>query len=266
MTSQEILDFYLQQLKEWPLAATNHDNLDSIKKKPFAIGEFQGFIQYNPARAVSSLSKVDAKSISRRPCFLCRHHRPEQQAKIEILPGWDLLVNPYPIVPFHFTIAGIEHKKQELNIGTGKKLASLLEGMTVFYNSDGAGASAPDHIHFQAAPTSQLPLINFIETRGEEAIELLPYKIIVNPDEDFTDTLPSNSFFWLSRSGEIKSLVIPRRTHRPKEFFLDPPQRLAVSPGALDMAGIVVTPYEEDFFRLDSEKIKEIYSQVAFNA
>lgn len=252
MNREELEKFLKEQLANWPLAEKNFKALESVRRKPFKIGDFEGWVQFNPARAVSTLAKVDAESVKSRPCFLCKENRPQQQSAIEILPGFQLLVNPFPILPMHFTIASTKHIPQELFPEYGEALARELPGMMVFFNGIGAGASAPDHLHFQAVPIEQLPLFSNIKIGNTVSLEFTSQ----------TDSL--NAYFWTDAPGnDVNSFVIPRIKHRPESFFLLPPMRRAVSPGAIDMAGIIVVPYLEDFEAITSSDIEKIYKEVA---
>lgn len=266
MTSEEIKNFFDQQIQNWPLAAKNVKNLKQIQKKIFRIGDLSGFVQFNPARAVSTLAKTDKESLKNRECFLCKKNRPIEQKGIEILKDWELLVNPFPILPYHFTIVNKNHIPQELQFETGVELSKQLPGWVVFFNADGAGASAPDHIHFQAVPQNSLPLLVLLEESGEDAlINLdLPFKIINDPYLIKENKIPQNVYFW-TINGESKAVGIPRKAHRPKSYFLEPPFRRAVSPGAIDMAGVIVTPIEEDYQIISDQDILEIYREVAFD-
>ena len=264
MEKIDIQNFFRSQLKNWPLAEENFSNLLKTKKKGFKVGALEGLVQFNPARAVSTLARVDKTGINKRKCFLCKENRYEEQESIEIIEGWELLVNPFPILPFHFTIASERHQPQELNLTLGKTLAEKLPGMVVFYNDEGAGASAPDHSHFQAVPLYELPLINLINNNPYIPYDRLnlPYEIYSDKEKKDENNYPVNAFFWIDKKGKGKVVIIPRKSHRPDLFFLDPPYRRAVSPGAIDMAGIIVTPFKEDFERIDDSDIKKIYSQV----
>lgn len=266
MTIKDLRNFFDTQLKNWELARYNYSRLRDVRQKLFNLGSFKGVVQYNPARAVSTMAKVDKASVAARKCFLCEEHRAPQQESIEILAGWDLLVNPYPILPFHFTIAGKNHTPQKLLIDTGLKLAESMSGMVVFYNSDGAGASAPDHIHFQAVEKENLPLISLLEdvAQGLKEEKDMPFHIMRASSEIKEFNGPVNAYFYVSRDGESCFAAIPRRCHRPEEYYKPVPYRRTVSPGALDMAGIIVVPVEEDFLAINNEDIHNIYRQVAF--
>lgn len=257
---EKIKIFYEEQLKNWKLAKQNFESLRHIKKKPVKIGGIEGYIQYNRARAVSTLAKVDSTTIESRKCFLCQCNRPLEQKKIEILPGWELLVNPFPIFPYHFTIASTKHVPQKLDLDTGISLAKKLTGLVVFYNDSGAGASAPDHSHFQAVPIKELPLIKFFD-KGID-FQTLPFKIETEEQIIKDSELPVNLYFWQQESGEVRFIAVKRTSHRPKEYYQQPPKRRAVSPGAIDIAGVIVTPKKEDFEALTDSDIFNIYKQV----
>ena len=258
--------FYYNQLSEWEFASKNVKSLDKVRKKPFRIGDFKGYIQYNPARAISTMSKTDKNGIKERQCFLCSKNRPKEQNCIDIIENWELLVNPYPILPYHFTIVNKNHTPQKFDFEIGKRLAEKLPEMVVFYNDDGAGASAPDHLHFQSVPIQEVPMINFIENNNIQNFDKLdfPFNFIIDKNESNHFTSPLNAFFWRSKNGEIRFLIIPRKAHRPNYYYLQLPFRRAISPGALDMAGVMVTPFEDDFNRITLEEIKDIYNQVGY--
>ena len=257
------IDFYNQQLQNWSLAQKNVSELNRIKRKPFKTGIFSGFVQFNPARAVSTLANVEKEAIKERKCFLCSQNRPQEQESLEILPGWELLVNPFPILPYPFTIAQKQHTPQVLDLETGKKLAELLPGMVVFYNADGAGASAPDHCHYQAVRIEDLPLLRHLEEWPDGLSQGFPFKFIRNGEEEILNEIPVNAYFWNSDKG-IQTLIIPRMAHRPSHFYKEGKDRRAVSPGAIEMAGIIVTPIEDDYERITDSEIEEIYQEVAY--
>ena len=107
-------DFIEEQLQVWPEAAERFRNLASVERKPFKLGDLEGFFQFNPSRLVSTAAKTDSHSLSSRPCFLCRENRPNCQNKLQLVEGWDFLLNPFPIFPAHFTIAASSHVPQDV--------------------------------------------------------------------------------------------------------------------------------------------------------
>ena len=264
---KKFIDFFESQLLDWELARNNVSALKSVKRKPFKCKSLEGYVQFNPARAVSTLAKVDKDSIQQRKCFLCDANRPLEQKKLQLLPGWNMLVNPFPILPYHFTIVNQNHTPQKLDFEIGKELAVSVHGFVVFFNDDGAGASAPDHMHFQAVPIDELPLIkNFISHGKKIKKEELPFKILTDEKEIKDCPYPMNVYFWKNQEEEreVNFIAVPRKKHRPDEYYLQPPLRRAISPGAIDMAGVLVTPIEEDFNMTNDKDVENIYLQVGF--
>lgn len=296
LSTEEINNIIEAQLDAWETARTNFFALGRAERRPLDLGDLKGAVQHNPARMRSTGASVDAASIAARRCFLCRDNRPAEQFTIEWMPGWHLLVNPYPILPVHFTVASERHTPQA---GIPLDMASMAEAapdLVFFYNGARAGASAPDHLHVQAVLKSELPLMALAERMhqssrpgfmGSDSTGLdLPFHFVsgvITPDRtgmealmktaaafgiDDTTGLPDrglvNAFFWIGADGLLRTAVVPRRRHRPACYDADDPTRMVVSPGAIDMAGIIVTPREEDYARLDADKARAIYSEVAF--
>ncbi len=272
------------QLEKWPLAKVNYEALNACERKIFKIGDFEGVLQLAPHRINSTAAKVDSASIKERKCFLCSANRPSSQLVEELIPGWDFLVNPYPILPMHFTIVSQSHQPQGAIPTEIVSIAERLPGMVVFFNGAKAGASAPDHLHCQAVLKSELPLISFLES-GKDP-DLLPYKVnfsIITPDVDGMITLNTllavegvdkkgkndkglvNGYFWMGDDGFLRVCIIPRKSHRP-DFYTneaDGNGRM-VSPGAIDMAGVIVLPREKDFQEMGSADVEMVYNQTAW--
>lgn len=271
------------QLECWPLARENYTALGHVERRVFSVGALTGALQFNPARAVSTGASVDKDMIAKRPCFLCRSNRPGQQMAEEIIPGWEFLVNPYPIFPLHFTIASTSHIPQSQIPLEMASMAEKLRGMTVFYNGSRAGASAPDHLHCQAVMTSELPLMVYLESGNP--VEELPFKVcyrIITPDQagmaalaELTDVggidpatgLPDkglvNAFMWLGEDGLLRVCCVPRKAHRPSFYSNDSRPGFMVSPGSIDMAGIIILPRKIDFDGMSEETVKRLYNEVA---
>ena len=271
------------QLGRWPLAQENYAVLGLTERRAFSIGPFSGVVQFNPARAVSTGAKIDRQSIASRPCFLCKGNRPEEQVSEEIIPGWEFLVNPYPIFPLHFTIAATRHLPQDAIPLDMASMAEKLPGMTVFFNGARAGASAPDHLHCQAVLTTELPLMTFLEGGGNP--NELPFKVvydIIPPDRHGLSLLAKlpqlsgidsvtgepdralvNAFMWIGEDGLLRTCVIPRSAHRPSFYVTEGVEGFMVSPGAIDMAGVIVLPRRIDFDSMTIEDIKRLYNETA---
>ncbi len=297
-TIDELAEMRDAQIAIWPLAKENYSALGKVKGKTLNAGDLTVTALHNPARIKSTGASVDRKSIAERPCFLCKANRPPQQLCDTILPGWDFIVNPYPILPLHFTIVSTTHQPQEGLPAVAAEMAEKMPGMVVFFNGARAGASAPDHLHLQAVMASELPLIRITEqyhhadkggiiSSDEFGLDL-PFSFfsaVIPPTESgMTDLLrimkakgvdrltgiPDaglvNSFIWIDSAGMMRAVAVPRAAHRPSCYFAEGDDRLVISPGALDMAGLPVVPRRKDFERLTDEDILRIYSEVGWKS
>lgn len=283
-----MLEFIDEQLAKWPLARENYQALGQTERRSLRLGDLIVGIQHNPARIISTAAKTDAKTLAERPCFLCKKNRPPQQAGIDIAEGWELLLNPYPIFPSHFTIVSKVHKPQEgfpLDMVT---MAEKLPGHTIFFNGKQAGASCPDHMHCQAVKTHELPLMMLIEkyhsiekgrVASAESLGLdVPFgfsSIIITPDIDgmselakiediigktFIEEGKLNAFVWIDINGILRICAIKRNMHRPSCYGQDKGQHL-ISPGCIDMAGVLIAPIKNDFDTLTENEIRQIYKE-----
>lgn len=292
----DIKTFIEDQLRTWPLAKSNYNALASVDRRALKINGYDFHIQYNPARKISTGAKIDKESIQQRKCFLCKENRPKEQFVYEILPGWEMLVNPYPILPVHLTIVSKEHKPQKEVPHEIVELACKLPGMAVFFNGAKAGASAPDHLHLQAVLKEELPLLRLVEKIHPESLPvvlpsdaLLPgypfffFTGVVEPDDSGLKALVAglriggsesgerlddpglvNTFFWVGEEGKLRFIAVPRRAHRPECYSTEDGIGRMISPGCIDMTGLVITPRHEDFQNLTEEELLKIYNDVAF--
>ena len=289
----ELQSILKRQLAGWPEAARRYRDLREVQTKEITIGGMPVRVQYNPARAVSSLARTDAASIASRPCFLCRGNRPQQQ---EALPfegcdgrRYEILVNPFPIFPEHFTVPAVDHVPQRIagRFPDMLRLAEAFPDMTVFYNGPESGASAPDHFHFQMGCKGFLPVERHfgllgpktVMRPGAAAIALtsayipgLP--VITAPDAESAEaaflrvlrSLPVsprtgepqlNVLCW--REQDIfRVLVIPRKAHRPSCYYAPEGEAVRISPASVDLGGVFIVPVEEDFRRTDAGVLQSI--------
>lgn len=293
---EAISDFYDAQFAAMPQMKESYDRLSQVKRRRISMGDADVFVQCNPARARSTTAAVSREEVAKRPCFLCRKNRPERQLAGEAIQDYEILINPYPILPVHFTIASREHRPQDGAPLEMVDMLNMMPSLCTFYNGASAGASAPDHLHFQAVLRSELPLLHAVEERhapGDAAARTsdslgdFPMRfvsLVIKPD--FTGmqllaVLPRmggisdnkatqrglvNVLMWKDDSGLLRALLFPRRRHRPDCYFAEGEQKMLVSPGALDMAGIIVTPREEDYERITADDIRRIYAQVGISA
>jgi len=272
---QTIDELFLSQRKEWKLLDTAIKQLDNVKVKDIVWGgDISVKVQFNPARMVSTSAKIDKEAIEKRPCFLCPKNRPKEQKGIPFLNKYLILANPYPILRNHLTIPFHSHVAQRIRkkIGDMLVLAESLPDYVVFYNGPKCGASAPDHFHLQAG--LKMPILQsgdnelrsclIIESKTRNEAEdrfedVYRYLHRCQPQEDE----PMMNVIAYMEGDTYVLHVFPRKAHRPRQYYLEGKEQLLISPGALDMAGLIITVREEDFEKITKEDIEDIYAQVS---
>ena len=292
MEDSSISRFFNRQLEKWDDARHRFRDLKHVETKKLSE---EVRLQFNPARIVSTGAKIDKKTLGERPCFLCEKNRPKEQMSQQIDERFHLLVNPFPILPVHFTIPARKHQPQAIykNYGEMHRFLSLHSELMVFYNGPKCGASAPDHLHFQAGTSGILPLqtnwqrlsrnlTDVISLNDEEKIAvvrdfIVPAFVIISKSEESDETLfhrlyksmpmrgdetePMMNIIAWRKGDEYISVVIPREKHRPEAYFAEGDAQVMVSPGALDMSGLIITPREEDFHKLTEESATTILQE-----
>ena len=294
MADSPLQRFFNRQLEKWEDARQRYHDLRSAKTRELAVGTYSIQVQWNPARMVSTGAKMDQKTIAERPCFLCEKNRPKEQIKKEVDGQYELLVNPFPILQQHFTIPSLKHQPQRIleSYGEIHKLLEEYPEMMVFYNGPQCGASAPDHAHFQAGTSGLLPL----QKSWQRLSRNLTLLISLNDDEDISliDDYPCTALLIRSRSqygdeqlfrrlyealpavepepmmnivswrsnDDFLSVVFPRTKHRPDCYYKEGNEQFIISPGALDMAGLIITPRQEDYERLTPEMALSILDEI----
>ncbi len=272
---QKIDQLFTEQQRDWKQLRSSIKQFDQIKVKEFNWGnELKVDVQFNPSRIESLSAKVDKSSIEERPCFLCEKNRPTVQSGIPFLDKYIILLNPFPILRNHLTIALHSHVPQRIRRKTGDMLtlAELLPEYIIFYNGPKCGASAPDHFHLQAGLKSPILMAGENELRSCLVIESTSKSEVEERFEDVYQYLHSRQpeeeepLFNLIAFVENNRYVLhifPRKAHRPRQFYEEGKRQLLVSPGAIDMAGLIITVREEDFNKIRKEEIVDIYSQVS---
>ena len=313
-SEEDVETFFESELNSWEAARQRYNDLQTqVQKRELPFGDSSLAVQWNPARIVSTAAQIDKASITARPCFLCDENRPKEQHTLMIRHHYQVLINPFPILPHHFTIPTRRHKPQNIweHFGTMRHLAWTLPHHIVFYNGPLCGASCPDHMHLQAGSRGVVPIERDWELYENRLEKLYPltgsgtqemaeagntsqrcglfllksyacpvFVIRSLPEEKDSllcqrlyQALPvsegeseprMNVICWRqpgdeSRSDEIITLVFPRKKHRPDCYS----EELMVSPGALDMGGLFITPREEDFRKLTPEWAVEILKEVS---
>ena len=321
VTADELDDFFRCELQAWPEAAGRYRAVEEqVQSRALAVSaDVELETQWNPARIVSTGAKVDRQTLAERPCFLCAKNRPAQQHRLLTEKHYEVLVNPFPILPQHFTIPMRRHTPQRIfpNFSTLRRMAWNMPRSIVFYNGPLCGASCPDHMHLQAGSRGVVPLerdwavyekglekiypltgtqaalmeesgngdsrcglyllhgyacpvivIRSLPTEADSELCLRVYNALPVHEGEYEPRM--NVVCWrqaggIGHSDEIVTLVFPRAKHRPDCYYAEGEEQLLVSPGALDMCGLLVTPREQDFQRITPQRAASILREVTLS-
>ncbi|MEK6757062.1 MAG: DUF4922 domain-containing protein [Bacteroidota bacterium] len=295
--SELSLQLLEEQKKSWPQLAQGYASLSSVKLREIRCDGFSVFLQYNPGRIVSTGAKVDEKTIRERACFLCVPNLPPPQKAILYRGEFLVLCNPAPIFHQHLTISHINHIPQAIEpfVQTLLDLArDMSPRFTVFYNGPRCGASAPDHMHFQTNPTGMIPVENeaaddarralkkkvnavslwslerygrqvtIFESDNKENLQTVLLSVIATLRKATRSTEePMMNMLCSYRSSGWRVILFPRRRHRPDVYFKEGEEKVLISPAAVDIGGLVITPVEKDFNTVDATMIQDIFEEVS---
>jgi len=293
--SEKAKELFEAQFREWKLARDNYEQLDNVRVRTVSFPGFDISVQFNPGRITSSAAKVDARSVESRPCFLCSENRPSEQRGVPFGSSCTILINPFPIFRRHLTIVNHSHTPQRIagNFGTMLTLAQNLPEYILFYNGPECGASAPDHLHFQAGNRGFLRIEeDMLNTRlckrvaednnteiwlwngygrGIMTLKGSDNQAISAAFDRFRERLACtqpdrpepmlNILAWYD-AGCWTVHIIPRRAHRPACYFAEDESRILLSPASVDIGGVFITPREEDFRKITARDIMTILGEV----
>ncbi|MGE5348485.1 MAG: DUF4922 domain-containing protein [Actinomycetota bacterium] len=296
--TDKVRDLFEGQFREWKLARDNYYQLDKVKVRKVSFPGYDISVQFNPGRIISSAAKVDERSIEARPCFLCEQNRPPEQRGVTFGDDYIILINPFPIFRRHLTIVNRRHTPQRIagNMVTMLLLAESLPDYVLFYNGPQCGASAPDHLHFQAGNKG------FLHIEKDQENPSLCRRVAESGDTELwlwsgygrgimtlkgSDPIAlTESFgrfcesFALTQSERPEPMlnilashsegrwtihIIPRRVHRPACYFAEGGNKILLSPASVDIGGVFITPREEDFNKITSEDIMGILGEVCLD-
>ena len=287
------------QKEHWPMLNAGFKSLDAVRSKSFQFDGYKIKTQFNSGRMTSTSAKVDPKSISERKCFLCVENLPAEQKGILYNDKYIILCNPFPIFPEHFTLTYKEHTPQRITDTFSDMLdlsKDLSKHYSVIYNGPRCGASAPDHLHFQAGNKFFMPIDDeFHQIKNEYgkviyeddglsfyaiddrirkfvSIESLDKELVVNTFNKFYKTYSElmneeqepmiNLVSFYEEEYGWRVIIFLRAKHRPAVFFAEDESKMLVSPAAIDLGGVCVFPREEDFNRITKEQIADIFQEV----
>ena len=300
MTYQEKADaLFEKQKRDWLQLGNNWAKLDEVRLRQFDFNGFSIGVQYNPSRIISSAARVDKASIEKRACFLCPENRPLVQSGVWFGEDYEILCNPFPIFRRHFTLVKTGHTPQviEPEFNRFLELSQALPDLAVFYNAASCGASAPDHMHFQAGSRGLMPveteMDSLIQTHGNIVVQKPGLSVIAVADGlrrflvvdsgskeklkdlfslvyHFVRELQQNREPMINMisyyTDRWRILIFPREKHRPWQYFEDGDKNILLSPASVDMGGALITPLEKDFTKITREDVLDIFSQVSFSA
>lgn len=297
-----ILDeMFSRELELRGRAFTNYSALAGVERKEMNIDGFPALLFFNPARVASVMAKVDEETLRHRQCFLCPEGiSPEQLTYTWSAPtGNDywLRVNPFPIFDHHFTVSVARHERQQIggHYSDMLSLACELPEYVIFYNGPMCGASAPDHMHFQAVPDGSLPMQQLVregkslrliaERKGVRTSKIEKYVegafVLQSADKAALEA----QFAYLVSLGEIQTareweprmnilswkdgetfttVVFFRAESRPECFFsTDPAENILISPASVEMSGVAIVSSRDSFEKLTAPRLGEIIKEVS---
>lgn len=286
---------FQRQLIAWPLLRDNYKKYEQVQVETVQLEGVTIQTQYNPSRIISSAARTDKESLSKRKCFLCLENLPPEQEFLLFEDKYRILCNPYPVFPRHYVIATVEHTDQSIinRLGDMLSLSKQLKECTIFYNGPASGASAPDHLHFQAATKGYMPIdaidprhIQLSRQKGDASFYTLTNYLrngfiiraasregilyFFNQLWEVLEILPQeteprmNLFCNYSDGWELK--VIPRIKHRPRHFYARGDDSFLSSPGAADIGGTFIISREEDLALEKNSNLTAIYQEVCYSS
>jgi hypothetical protein len=296
--SEAVSLLYEQQIEEWPLLKKGTETLSSVKENKFLFDAYEIHTHFNPQRIYSTTADVSSEAVKKRPCFLCTENLPGKEQGIIYKDKYFILCNPYPIFKEHMTISNFVHKPQRIKKAFRYMLwlSKDLHDFCIIYNGPESGASAPDHQHFQACKKDTLPVIknyDVLKSKYSEEIvndQLSVYSVddglrkmlflesdLPQPVEKYFKTVydsyvpissahlePMMNIIALYEEGTgWKMIIFFRGKHRPDSYFKEGDSNIIVSPATIDLAGVLVTPLEKDFNKIDKSTIRQIYREVS---
>ena len=288
----DIEQLYNQQLQRWEMAHHNYKQLDNVEVRSLVIDGADVRIQHNPGRIQSVSARIDKPQ--KAACFLCQENLPTEQMRLPYHNGeYHILVNPFPIFRPHYTIPAVAHTPQRIagRMDVMLQLAHDCAPYTIFYNGPRCGASAPMHMHFQAAQAGYMPIerqwrnatSSLLRTHNTGKLSLIsnlmrPIFVITTTQADdaahlfemlydamppISDEEPMMNIMARYEEGEYILLVFPRAKHRPDCYYTEGNSQRLISPGTVEMGGLFITPRSSDYEKLTTKEIIDIYTEVS---
>jgi hypothetical protein len=269
-----------EQSVAWPKLAEGLEGLARSETRLENVGGRRILVRHIPHRIKSTTARVDRQSVAARPCFLCADNLDVEEKGIDFGSEFTIYCNPFPILEKHLTIVHRQHRPQRIEgqFGNMLHLAGALQDSFVLYNGPACGASAPDHLHFQACSRAIFPIQDEIRRRDGLVVRNFAPRVFVFQGANAgqlseqletlyghlsritrQDPEPMVNIAALFEGGEYTVLVFPRAKHRPGVYETG---ELTVSPGTIDLCGVFVLPVRGDYDRITSSDIASILDEV----
>ena len=294
---EQITDMFSRELELRGRAFVNYGALKEVEVKDMTIDGFPAKLFFNPARVRSVMADVSPEALKKRACFLC----PDGLEPLQLTTVWNsptgqtyfIRVNPFPIFNHHFTISSAIHERQTFapHMESMLHLAQAMPEMSVFYNGPMCGASAPDHMHFQAVPRHSMPIEDHFDTNYANAVlvqesdlqshlaalEKVLSMASIPENASQTGSLTAGashteeweprwniiSWYEPASSPKFNTIIFFRRESRPQIFFAPENERILFSPGTVEMGGIGIVANRESFDRITPEVLRSMIQEVA---
>jgi hypothetical protein len=291
---------YDQQKHVWPEFRRGHEAMLRAERRVIELDNCRVICQHTPHRMQSVSARVDPVSIQKRSCFLCPASLHPEERGITYGNEYLILCNISPIFDHHVVISHQHHRPQAIRTSFADAMTlarELSPHFSLIYNGPRCGASAPDHLHFQAFPEQNLPLQNQVwrddhvnvratvrhgddilitasknssrrfltfKSRNRTALCLWFFEALaaLKSEQDDGNDEPMINLVIACRGNQWELILFPRAKHRPDCFHDRGDGQFLISPGAIDMAGVVVVPRKTDYERMTAEILKDIYQEV----
>lgn len=286
-----------EQCLHWKELRTAIERLSTVQTRTIDCETFSVLLQWNPKRLQNVQANVTPEALRQRSCCLCMENLPEEQKGILYKDTLFILCNPSPIFPHHATVVHTQHFPQEF-FPYLEFMISLAEeadnAYTLLYNGPQCGASAPDHFHFQLIPWRSLPVeTDAVEPQRRKLLHYQPHLsvstlqhycravLIVESDQrkemlsgvekilnalkkrkQQTEEPMLNAL--CSYQQEVWRLILfLRRKHRPDRFYATGDEQILISPGVIDMGGVLITPREREFKNFTPHQVMDLYHEMS---
>ena len=256
--SDKVDRLFEEQLAEWPLAAANYKALDNVELKEFELSGMPIKVQFNPARAVSSSAKVDTASVKARKCFLCGENRPAEQRGIIWQDKYVILVNPYPIFRQHLTIPDLTHTDQRID---GRIADMTIKDATMRTLHSIVAEEKSGAVRLSLSERLPFPFF-VIDATPEDGAEMFGrlYRSLPEDGEE-----PMMNILCYRTVGGVRTIVVPRKRHRPSFYGTEGDGCMMISPASVDVGGVIITPRAQDFKKIDAETVKRMFDEVCMD-